>query len=271
MPGTPTSVTSCGSRSRRARSSASTQHFELPLSRPRAVPRGSCATSTPDARRRLDAPARPGPASTCPSPRPASARRTSMARSRRAVRRLVDDDAVHRRGRLEARGGVDDVAGRHPLARGRAARRADERLAGRDPDPDLQLAVVLGPVADRERGADGALGIVLVRDRRAEERHHRVADELLDGAAEALELARGRARGRAEERTHVLRVEPLGAARSSRRGRRRGRSRPCAPRARPARGASDAPHMPQSGSLPGSPGRSCGHVCTGREYDVSGE
>ena len=48
-------------------------------------------------------------------------------------------------------------------------------------------------VADRERRADGALGIVLVRDRRAEERHHRVADELLDRAAVALELRAERA------------------------------------------------------------------------------
>ena len=43
-------------------------------------------------------------------------------------------------------------------------------------------------VADRERGADGALRVVLVRDGRAEDRHHGVADELLDRAAEALEL-----------------------------------------------------------------------------------
>ena len=38
------------------------------------------------------------------------------------------------------------------------------------------------------RRAHGALGIVLVRDGRAEERHDGVADELLDRAPEALEL-----------------------------------------------------------------------------------
>ena len=60
---------------------------------------------------------------------------------------------------------------------------------------DGRLAVVqLGDrVADRERRADRALGVVLVRDRRAEQRHHRVADELLHRAAVALELARGAA------------------------------------------------------------------------------
>ncbi len=42
--------------------------------------------------------------------------------ARRAVRRLVDDDAVHGRGALQPSGGVDDVARGHPLARvGRAS------------------------------------------------------------------------------------------------------------------------------------------------------
>ena len=36
---------------------------------------------------------------------------------------------------------------------------------------------------------DGAFGIVLMGDRRAEDRHHGVADELLDGAAVALDVA----------------------------------------------------------------------------------
>ena len=72
-------------------------------------------------------------------------------------------------------------------ASGRASS-AIERLAGGDPDPNLELALFGERVSDGERGADGALGIVLVCDRRAEHRHDRVADELLDGAAEALEL-----------------------------------------------------------------------------------
>ena len=55
-------------------------------------------------------------------------------------------------------------------------------------DADLQLAVRRERVANRERSAHGAFRIVLVRDRRAEDRHDRVADELLDRAAEALEL-----------------------------------------------------------------------------------
>ena len=133
----------------------------------------------------------------------------------RAERRLVDEDAVRRGRRLQPRRGVDDVARGDPLARLGSGAERDERLAGRDPDADLELAVRRERVADRERRAHGALGIVLVRDRRAEDGHHRVADELLDGAAEALELgAHARVVG-LEEPPHVLGVHRLGARREA--------------------------------------------------------
>ena len=108
--------------------------------------------------------------------------------ARRAVGRLADEDPVHRRRRLQARRGVDDVACRHPLAFGRPRAERDQRLTGVHGDPHLELVLLVRPVADGERCPDGPLRIVLVRRRRAEERHHRVADELLDGATEALEL-----------------------------------------------------------------------------------
>ena len=70
-----------------------------------------------------------------------------------------------------------------------------------------------GPRAPRdrvdqlERRADRALRVVLVRDRRAPDRHHRVADELLDGASVAGDdLARGR-EVPVEEVADVLRVQ----------------------------------------------------------------
>ena len=129
---------------------------------------------------------------------------------RRAVGRLVDQDAVGGGGGLQAGGGVDDVAGGHALPRLRARVQRDERLARRYPDPHLEIARFLGPLADRKRGADGPLGIVLVRDRRPEERHHRVADELLDGAAVPLELVPQALVIRTEDRLHVLGVERLG-------------------------------------------------------------
>ena len=51
-----------------------------------------------------------------------------------------------------------------------------------------------------------------MRGRRAEQRHHRIADELLDGPAEPLELGAQMRVVRREQRTHVLRVEALGAS-----------------------------------------------------------
>ena len=128
----------------------------------------------------------------------------------RAVRRLVDEDAVDRRGGLEAGGGVDDVARGHALAR--SGRASSETSASPVVIPTRSSSALLErEVADRERGADGALGIVLVRGRRAEERHHGVADELLDGAAVTLELRADALVVRAEERLDVLGVQRLGA------------------------------------------------------------
>ena len=77
------------------------------------------------------------------------------------------------------------------------------------------LTLLRDPVADREGSAHRPLGIVLVRDRRAEQRHDGVANELLDSAAEPLELrAEPFVVGR-EQRAHVLRVEPFRASREA--------------------------------------------------------
>ena len=209
IPGTPTSVTSCGSRSRDHARERLAQQRELLLA--------------PDERRAsdaLDADARSCPqrlpdgdrlalpfASTALRPR----RTRSCARSRGTSSRRRGSPCSARR--LQPRGGVDDVARGHALARLGPRVERDERLAGRDADADLELALLRERVADRERGADGSLGVVLVRDRRAEDRHHRVADELLDRAAEALELgANARVVG-LEQRAHVLGVHAAPRAR----------------------------------------------------------
>ena len=68
------------------------------------------------------------------------------------------------------------------------------------------------PVADGERRAYGALGVVAVRRRRTEDAHHRVPDELLDRAAVALELLADALVVRREDRAHVLRIELLGTS-----------------------------------------------------------
>jgi hypothetical protein len=75
----------------------------------------------------------------------------------------------------------------------------------------LELALVADPVTNRERRANGALRVVLVSRRCAEEGHHRVADELLDRAAATLELAAQARVIRLEHCAHVLGVELLGA------------------------------------------------------------
>ena len=126
----------------------------------------------------------------------------------RAVGRLVGEDAVDRGCALEARACVDDVARRHPLALGRARVECDQRLTGRDPDPKLE-PVLHREVANCERGADRALGIVLVSGGCSEQRHDRVADELLDRSPMALELDAQARVVRAEYGTNVLGVELL--------------------------------------------------------------
>ena len=134
----------------------------------------------------------------------------------RAVGLLADEDAVDRRGRLDPGGGVEHVAPGDALALLGALAVRDDHLAGRDPDPNLDLADrILGVERARpssrivERGADRALGVVLVRDRHAEVRDDRVADVLLDRAAVALELGAEAAVVELEQREHVLRVELL--------------------------------------------------------------
>ena len=67
----------------------------------------------------------------------------------------------------------------------------DGRLAGQHAGPQLELAArrrireAADGVDELEGRPDGALGVVLVRRRRAPDGHHRVADELLHVAAVA--------------------------------------------------------------------------------------
>ena len=133
-----------------------------------------------------------------------------------APRRLADEDAVHRCVGLKPRRSVDDVAGHHALALLRPRTKRHERLPGVDADAELELGLLVeDPVTDRERGAYGALCVVLVRHRRSEDRHHRIADELLYRAAEALELVPQAGVVGAEQRAHLLRIHLLGARREA--------------------------------------------------------
>jgi hypothetical protein len=130
--------------------------------------------------------------------------------------RLADEDAVDRGVRLQSRRGVDDVAGDHALALVRPCVERDQRLPRVDADAELELCLLVeDPVPDREPCADGTLGVVLVRDRSAEDGHHGVADELLHRASEALELIAEAGVVRPEERPDFLGIHLLRARREA--------------------------------------------------------
>ena len=216
IPGTPTSVTSCGERSTRTRANApssSARSWSRPTSgeddsssSPPTRPRGSSASHT-------------STGSAFPFASIGAVGAEHDRALRRAVRRGRDEDPVDRRGRLDSRRGVHHVAGDHRLARLRPRVDRDERLAGRDADADVEVErlVALVQVGDRvahgERRSDGPLGIVLVGRRGAVHGDDRVADELLDGAAVALERPAQRLVVAAQERPDVLGVELLRARR----------------------------------------------------------
>jgi hypothetical protein len=122
-------------------------------------------------------------------------------------------DLVRRTG-----GRVDDVARRDALAAAGIGAQDDERLTRIHSHPDVQVERGVGLVhlgdggADRERGAHRPLGIVLVRGRRPEHRHRRVADELLHRPAEVLQTLAQDCVERGQRTADVLDVHPLAAA-----------------------------------------------------------
>ena len=127
---------------------------------------------------------------------------------RRAVRGLADEHRAALRCLLDSKRRVDDVAGRDPLARPRCRGERDDRFARCQGDANSGQGV-----ADREGGADRALGIVLVRHRRTEHGHHCVADVLLERAAVALELLAHSCDLRTDGRAHVFGIALVRAGR----------------------------------------------------------
>jgi hypothetical protein len=122
---------------------------------------------------------------------------------------LADEDAVDGRHRLEPCGGVDDVAGDDSLALLRLSTDGNQSLARVDGNADVKVRFVQSPVADRERRPHRPLRVVLVRHRSAEEGDDGIADELLHGSAEALELLADARVIVREKRPHVFGVEPF--------------------------------------------------------------
>ena len=66
---------------------------------------------------------------------------------RGSERLLADEDAVDRGRRLQPRGSVDDVAGRHAFALPRPRSECHERFARVYADPDVEVGLVRCPVA----------------------------------------------------------------------------------------------------------------------------
>jgi hypothetical protein len=126
---------------------------------------------------------------------------------------LADEDAVDRRGRLHPGGRVHDVAGDHRLPELVSRVQIDERFAGVNGNAHLELGVLLAcPVGDRQGGAYGALRVILVDLRGAEDPDDGVANELLHRPAEALDLVAQSCVVRPEHGADVLRIETFGSA-----------------------------------------------------------
>ena len=122
--------------------------------------------------------------------------------------RLADQHRSGGSSGLEPRGRVDQVARDHALSLGSDG---DGRLTGHQTGAGGDAVAQLGDDREQVQGSpDRALGIVLTRDGRAPYRHHRIADELLDGAAIALHHVTGDLEVPPEQVADLLRVATLG-------------------------------------------------------------
>ena len=129
----------------------------------------------------------------------------------RLARDAVHEHCARLRRRLGARRGVDTVADDQafsgPVHRGRLARHdPGAGLQSRDPDLHPESA---HRVHQLQPSAHRPFGVVLARNGRAPDSHHRVADELLKGPAVALDDRAGIVEVAPEEFADVLGVARL--------------------------------------------------------------
>ena len=112
------------------------------------------------------------------------------------VRRLAHEDAARRRRRLQSSGEIHGLALRRVVHPEVVADLAYDHRTRVESDAHRELEAALPPQAlgvllqaglNLERRRHRALGVVLVRDGRAEERHHAVARELVHGPLEAVD------------------------------------------------------------------------------------
>ena len=80
-----------------------------------------------------------------------------------------------------------------------------------DSPPMLEFfPISLECLPNSQRRMDGALRVILVGDRGAEQRHDPVAEELVHGALVAVHLGQHQFEGTIHQPVHVFRVEPFG-------------------------------------------------------------
>jgi hypothetical protein len=119
---------------------------------------------------------------------------------------------------LQSRSRVDGVAEDHPLSlrphfdRGVARQYPGTQAEVRHPHLSGQGR---NSLYQRERRPDRALGVILARHRRAPHRHHRVADELLHGAAVAFDDGAAAVEVMAQKLPYLLGIAVLGKPRKA--------------------------------------------------------
>jgi hypothetical protein len=125
--------------------------------------------------------------------------------------------SAHRGRPLQPGRRVHHITGDDPFPLLRASGECHHRLTGVDPDPHLQRphrvvgVQFLDRLQNSQPGPYRALRIVLVRHRRTEHRHDSVADELLDGPLEALDLLPQTSVVGPDASADVLRVGSVGS------------------------------------------------------------
>ena len=140
----------------------------------------------------------------------------SKSFSRHSVRALADDDAADGRMLLQSCRGVHDVARDHSFSFRGPRAQCDHRLAAVHGPANCEFEIWMLGVELVDRGQDAqrrvhrALGIVFVRDRRTEDRHDSIADELLHRPAEPLDLLLHTRVVRTQTRADILRIGLLG-------------------------------------------------------------
>ena len=131
----------------------------------------------------------------------------------------ADRRRPHRRQRLDPLAQRGRVADRHEVHVHVVADRADDHLAGVQPAADSELDAVaarqlrgqLGHLAlELEDRQARAPGVVLVRQRRAEDRQQAVAGELVDRPLELVDRARGDRQEAIEDEAPALGVQRAG-------------------------------------------------------------